>query len=89
LGVIKEIAEKYGDGTIHITIRQGFEIPGIPFEKMDEVNQVLASLIRGLETDRGVPIEHPELGIQPPAPVMFLLASGIESAPLPTITPLS
>lgn len=62
LDVIKEIAEKYGDGTIHVTIRQGFEIPGIPFEKMAEVNERLAVLIQALETNKGVMIEHPELG---------------------------
>ena len=34
--LIHEIAEKYGNGTAHITTRQGFEIPGIDFEKIPE-----------------------------------------------------
>ena len=38
LGKIQEISEKYGDGTVHITTRQGFEIPGIRFEYMDKDN---------------------------------------------------
>ena len=38
LGVLQHIAEEYGNGTVHITSRQGFEIPGIPFDKMDAVN---------------------------------------------------
>ncbi|MCL2609868.1 MAG: sulfite reductase subunit C, partial [Treponema sp.] len=44
LGTVKEIAEKYGDGTVHITVRQGFEIPGIRYEDMPEVNRMLAPL---------------------------------------------
>lgn len=34
LPVLQHIAETYGDGTLHITNRQGFEIPGIDYEKM-------------------------------------------------------
>ena len=32
--LIQEIAEKYGDGTAHITTRQGFELPGIDFDTL-------------------------------------------------------
>ncbi|SHJ69072.1 sulfite reductase subunit C [Tepidibacter formicigenes] len=49
LKIVQEIADKYGNGKIHITIRQGFEIMGIPFEKIDEVNKMAKSLIEGLE----------------------------------------
>ena len=42
---IAGLAEKYGDGTLHITTRQGFEIPNIPFELMDEVNAALKPLL--------------------------------------------
>lgn len=41
LGKIQAIAETYGNGTVHITNRQGFEIPGIPYEKIPEVNKAL------------------------------------------------
>jgi len=34
---------------VHITNRQGFEIPGIPFDKMPEVNAALQPLIDGLD----------------------------------------
>lgn len=47
LGKIQEIAEKYGNGHVNLTARQGFEIPGIPFEKMDEVNAALQDIIDG------------------------------------------
>ena len=52
LGKIQQIAETYGNGTVHITSRQGFEIPGIPFEKVPEVNAALQSLIDGLEINQ-------------------------------------
>ena len=29
LGMVQEIAEKYGNGIVHLTTRQGFEIEGI------------------------------------------------------------
>ena len=52
LGEVQKIAETYGNGAVHITSRQGFEILGIPFEKMPEVNQALQNLIDGLEINQ-------------------------------------
>lgn len=52
LGKLQEIAETYGNGTVHITSRQGFEIPGIPFEKMPEVNAALQEIIEGLDINQ-------------------------------------
>ncbi len=49
---IKHIAQTYGNGTIHITSRQGLEIPGIPFENVEDVNRELQSLIEGLEINQ-------------------------------------
>ena len=60
--MIKNIAEKYGNGTVHITTRQGFEIPDIPFEKMDEVNKKIKDIIRGVEVANGVKIDDIEKG---------------------------
>ncbi|WOO37698.1 sulfite reductase subunit C [Anaerocolumna sp. AGMB13020] len=48
LAVIQKIAEEYGNGSLHITVRQGFEIPGIKYEDMPEVNTLLQPLIEGL-----------------------------------------
>ena len=48
LSMIQEIAQTYGNGTVHLTSRQGFEIPGIPFEKIPEVNAKLQPIIEGL-----------------------------------------
>ena len=55
LSAIQHIADTYGDGTVHLTVRQGFEIPGIPFEKMPEVNKLLQPIIEGLEINQEVP----------------------------------
>ena len=54
LSMIQNISEKYGDGTVHITSRQGFEIPGIPYEKMPEVNELLQPIIEGLDINQDV-----------------------------------
>ncbi len=49
---IQRIAQEYGDGGVHLTSRQGFEITGIPFEKMPEVNKALQDIIDGLEINQ-------------------------------------
>lgn len=55
LGLIQEIADKYGDGTVHLTTRQGFEIPGIDMNDIDEVNILLQPIIEGLEINQEIP----------------------------------
>ncbi|ATW27711.1 sulfite reductase subunit C [Candidatus Formimonas warabiya] len=59
--VIKTIAEKYGNGSVHITTRQGFEIPGIRMEDMEEINQLILPLINDLK-GLGVPIPRDTSG---------------------------
>ncbi len=46
--LIQSIAEEYGNGTVHITTRQGFEIPDIDFEAIPDINQKIRPLIEGL-----------------------------------------
>ena len=48
LGIIKEIAETYGNGNVHLTTRQGFEIEGISLNDMDKVNEMLQPVIEEL-----------------------------------------
>lgn len=50
--VLQEVAEKYGNGTVHITIRQGFEIPGIDMKYMKEINELIQPVIEGLEINQ-------------------------------------
>jgi anaerobic sulfite reductase subunit C len=52
---IQEIADQYGNGTVHITSRQGFEIPGISFEDMQNVNELLQPIIEGLDINQTIP----------------------------------
>lgn len=52
LKLVAELADKYGDGRIHITTRQGFEVLGIPMEKMEEVNQALQPIIDNMGTNQ-------------------------------------
>lgn len=49
--LIQSIAETYGNGEVHITTRQGFEVLGIDFDKMAEINQLIRPLIESLELD--------------------------------------
>ncbi len=42
LAKIAEVAEKYGDGYVHLTSRQGVEIPFIKLEDIDAVKEALA-----------------------------------------------
>lgn len=50
--VLQKVAEQYGNGTVHITIRQGFEIPGIDMKHIPEVNQMIQFVIEGLEINQ-------------------------------------
>ena len=72
LGKIQEIAEKYGNGHVNLTARQGFEIPGIPFEKMGEVNAALQEIIDGTATS------------QPASETAFVLTPVTTRQPLPS-----
>jgi len=52
LGQVQEIAEKYGNGTVHLTTRQGFEVPGIPFKDIAAVNELLQPIIEQLQINQ-------------------------------------
>ena len=52
LGMVKEIADKYGNGNVHLTIRQGFEIEGISLDDIDKVNEMLQPIIENLGTNQ-------------------------------------
>lgn len=56
LSMIQDIAQRYGNGSVHMTVRQGFEIPGIRYEDMDKVNELLQPIIEGIG------INQPERG---------------------------
>ena len=55
LGMVQEIAQTYGNGYVHLTTRQGFEIEGIRLEDMDEINQKLQPIIELLEINQENP----------------------------------
>ena len=44
LAAIAEVAEKFGDGHVHLTSRQSVEIP---FVKLDQIDAVKAALAKG------------------------------------------
>lgn len=58
LKIVASLADKYGSGEIHMTTRQGFEILGIPMEKMQEVNKAIQPVINNMDTNQ----ENPNSG---------------------------
>lgn len=52
LGMVKEIADRYGNGNVHLTTRQGFEIEGISLDDIDKVNEMLQPIIENLGTNQ-------------------------------------
>ena len=61
LMIVSKIASEYGNGQIHITTRQGFEILGISMENMEEVNKIIQPVIEKMN------INQPEKGKGYPA----------------------
>ena len=61
LMIVSKIASEYGNGQIHITTRQGFEILGISMEDMEEVNRIIQPVIEKMN------INQPEKGKGYPA----------------------
>ncbi len=59
---LKQVAQDYGDGIVHLTTRQGLEISGIDYARIPEVNRAISPLIQELETGIGVAIQDPEAG---------------------------
>lgn len=55
MAMIQNIAETYGNGNVHITARQGFELPGIKFEDVPKVNELLQPIIEGMNINQDVP----------------------------------
>lgn len=62
LDMIKELADRFGNGTVHLTTRQGFEIPGVKLKDMDNVKKIMAEMIDEIERESQVVLEEPEAG---------------------------
>ena len=57
LMIVSKIANEYGNGQVHITTRQGFEILGIKMEDMEEVNKIIQPVIEKMDINQ----EHKDL----------------------------
>lgn len=62
LPLIKEIAERYGRGTIHLSSRQSVEIPYLDIRRIDEIKRKLARTLYEIELLSGAVLEEPEKG---------------------------
>lgn len=52
LTMVKEVAEKWGNGTFHLGMRQTLNIPGIKYENIDAVNKHIKGYIKEMEVDK-------------------------------------
>lgn len=55
LKLVADISEKYGNGEVHMTTRQGFEIMGIKMENMKAVNEAIQPIIENMGTNQSEP----------------------------------
>ena len=68
LSIVQDIATSYGNGNLHLGPRQTFSIPGVKYENIDKVNQIVGDYIREVEVNEcGVEMEpgdngYPTLG---------------------------
>ncbi|KEI02956.1 sulfite reductase subunit C [Clostridium botulinum] len=53
--IIKNIAEEYGNGDVHITTRQGFQIMGIDMNDIPKINKIIQPVIEGLDINQERP----------------------------------
>ncbi|MFQ5952919.1 MAG: 4Fe-4S binding protein, partial [Candidatus Omnitrophota bacterium] len=51
-----------GNGTVHLTTRQGWEIPGVKLADLEKIKKYMARMIEDIEKESGVIIEEPEAG---------------------------
>ena len=62
LTAIQELAQQYGNGTVHLTTRQGFEIPGVKLSDLTAIKAVMAKMISEIEAESDVHLENPDHG---------------------------
>lgn len=62
LDVIKDLAQRFGNGTVHLTTRQGYEIPGVKLSDIEKVREFMRRMIYEIEKDSNVILEEPEKG---------------------------
>ncbi|MGL4655162.1 MAG: sulfite reductase subunit C [Sarcina sp.] len=51
LSTVQEIAQKFGNGTFHVGMRQTFNIPGIKYENVQSVNEYIEDYLKSVEVD--------------------------------------
>lgn len=58
LPLILDIANNYGNGTVHLSARQGLELPGIDFDKIPEINKKIRPIVEAY----GLRLNNPDGG---------------------------
>lgn len=60
--LLKQIADGFGDGFVHLTTRQGLEISGLDYAAIPDINRLIMPLLQDLEIGIGVEIQEPAKG---------------------------
>lgn len=62
LTAIRKLAEDFGNGTVHLTTRQGYEIPGVKLADIEKIKKFMSEMIFCIEKDSGVILEDTQNG---------------------------
>ncbi len=62
LKIVQDLAEKFGNGTVHLTTRQGYEIPGIKLSELKQIKEYMSKTIDNVERESGVVLDDPYQG---------------------------
>ncbi len=62
MDAVREVADRFGNGNVHLTTRQGLEIPGVQLADLDGIKAFMAPMVSEIEWKCGVTIASPESG---------------------------
>ena len=63
LKLVQDLCERFGNGTFHLGTRQTFDIPGVKYENIEEVNKYIKSYIHDVDVEMcGVDMDVTDYG---------------------------
>ena len=58
LKLVQDLCERFGNGTFHLGTRQTFDIPGVKYENIEEVNKYIKSYIHDVDVEMCLSLIH-------------------------------
>ena len=63
LKLVQDLCERFGNGTFHLGTRQTFDIPGVKYKNIEEVNKYIKSYIHDVDVEMcGVDMDVTDYG---------------------------